>query len=132
MIYDDIKKDMVQAMKNGDTDIKLLLRLLVSDIQRDPNKDYNDKKVTTLIKHTVKTLYDNHDKYGKMKDLRDAEYLERIYLPKQINDSEIIKYLDTLDFSKFKNKMQAIGMVTKYFPDGSVDGSIIKNIVLKY
>lgn len=132
MLYDEIKKDMVQAMKDGDTDIKSLLKVLVSDIQRDPHKDYSDKKVIGVIKRTTKMLYDNHDKFNNMNDLRDAEYLERVYLPKQVSDVDIVKFLDTLDFSKFKNKMQAIGLVTKHFPDGSVEGGSVKSVVMSY
>ncbi len=132
MIYDEIKKDMIWAMKNKKNELKLLLKLLVSDIQRDPHKDYSDKKVTSVIKQTVKTLYDNFEQFGKDQDLIDAEYLERIYLPKQISDNDIIAFLNTLDFSTFKNKMQAIGKITKHFPDGSVDGGVAKAIVMNY
>ena len=131
-IYEEIKKDMVQAIKNKDETVKSLLRVLVSDIQRDPHKDYSDEKVVKVVKQTSKMLYENHGKFNKSQDLIDAEYLERAYLPKQVSDTTIIAFLNTLDFSKFKNKMQAIGQVTKHFPEGSVEGGLVKNIVMSY
>jgi len=130
-IYEDVKKEMIHALKTKDDGKKSLLRVLVSDIQRDPNKDYCDKKVMVVIKQTVKILYDNYDKFDKSQDLIDAEYLERVYLPKQTSSEDIIKFLNDLDFSKFKNKMQAIGEVTKNFPEGTVDGNMAKSIIME-
>jgi len=132
MIYDKIKKDMVQAMKDHNKSLQSLLKVLVSDINRDPNKDYSDVKAIKVIKQTSGMLYSNYDALGISQDLIDAEYLERVYLPAQISDEAIITFLDTLDFSKFKNKMQAISKVKANFPDGSIDGEVVKNIVLKY
>ena len=130
-IYEDIKKEMTHALKTKDNEKKSLLRVLVSDIQRDPNKDYCDKKVTVVIKQTVKILYDNYDKFDKSQDLIDAEYLERAYLPKQVSSEDIVKFLNELDFSKLKNKMQAIGEVTRNFPEGTVDGNMVKLIIME-
>jgi len=131
-LYDTIKKNLIEARLKGYTDVKSILGVLISDINRDSHKDYSDEKVIALISKTVKVLYDNHDKYGIVADLVAAEYLERTYLPSQITTDEIVAFLDTIDFSKLKNKMQAIGMVTKHFPKGSVDGKIIKDIVINY
>lgn len=131
-LYKEIKEDMVFARKNKVDYVKSILGVLISDIQRDPNKDYSNEKIIALISKTVKVLYDNHDKYNSTDDLKSAEFLERAYLPTQISESEIVDFLGTIDFSKLKNKMQAIGMVTKNFPKGSVDGKIVKDIVSNY
>jgi len=132
MIYDEIKKDMVQAMKDRNKDLQSLLKVLVSDINRDPNKDYSDEKVVKIIKQTTGMLYSNYETMNIEQDKVDAEYLEQKYLPAKISEETIIEFLNTLDFSKFKNKMQAIGKVKANFPNGSVDGEVVKNIVLNY
>jgi uncharacterized protein YqeY len=130
-MYNKIKVDMVQALKDGDKDRQSLLKVLVSDIQRDPYKDYCDAKVIGAIKQTIKALSDPHMRDASPYTAQHISYLEE-YLPKAITDSEIIEFLDTLDFLKFKNKMQAVGEVTKHFPDGSVNGGDVKNLVGDY
>jgi uncharacterized protein YqeY len=128
-LYNKIKKNMIVATKEKDAEIKDLLKVLISDIQRDPNKDYNDDKVISIIKKTVKSLYDNHELLNEDKYLVQAEYLERVYLPKQISSDEIIEALNKIDFDNLKNKMQAVGIVMKQFPKGSVDGKTVKEII---
>jgi uncharacterized protein YqeY len=128
-LYNKIKKNMIVATKEKDAEIKDLLKVLISDIQRDPNKDYNDDKVISIIKKTVKSLYDNYDLLDEDKYLIQAEYLERVYLPKQISSDEIIEALNKIDFDNLKNKMQAVGIVMKQFPKGSIDGKTVKEII---
>jgi uncharacterized protein YqeY len=128
-LYNKIKKNMIVATKEKDAEIKDLLKVLISDIQRDPNKDYNDDKVISIIKKTVKSLYDNHELLNETKYLVQAEYLERVYLPKQISSDEIIEALNKIDFDNLKNKMQAVGIVMKQFPKGSIDGKTVKEII---
>jgi len=53
------------------------------------------------------------------------------YLPAQASEEEIIKWIkENIDFSKFKNKMQAMGPIMKQF-QGS-DGNVIKQILMKF
>lgn len=120
-------------MKSGDKVITSLLRVLVSDIQRDPNKDYCDNKVISVVKKTIASLSDPYV-MEKAKDdtIRSIEFLNQSYLPKRITDDEIISFIDTIDFSLLKNKIQAVGMIQKHFPDGSVDGLSVKNLVISY
>jgi uncharacterized protein YqeY len=128
-LYYKIKEDMVKATKSGEADIKNLLKVLLSDIQRDPNKDYSDEKVISIVKKTVKLLYNNYELLDEDEYLIHAEYLERVYLPKQISSDEIIEVLNKIDFNSLNNKMQAIGMVMKQFPKGSIDGKFVKEII---
>lgn len=120
---------MVKAMKEQDTMVKDLLRVLVSDIQRDPNKDYSDEKVIPIIKKTTKALYDNHNMTDVDLYLIQAEYLERTYLPTQVSSDDVLEFLKSIDQTTLKNKMQMVGMTMKHFPKGSVDGKMIKDMV---
>ena len=61
-----------------------------------------------------------------------SEYLIilKSYLPKMIDQEEIIAWIrDNIDFSEFKNKMQAMGPVMKHFgklADGKLVNQILK------
>jgi hypothetical protein len=53
------------------------------------------------------------------------------YLPKQASEEEISAWIDeNIDFSQYKNKMQAMGPIMKQFQ--GADGNFVKNILLKY
>ncbi len=52
------------------------------------------------------------------------------YLPKQAIEEDIIKWInDNIDFSQYKNKMQAMGPIMQQFK--GCDGNFVKNILLK-
>jgi hypothetical protein len=50
------------------------------------------------------------------------------YLPKQASEEEIKAFIETIDMSKFKNKMQAMGLIMKQFP--GLDGNFAKKILM--
>jgi len=130
-LYDRIKKDMVSEVKRKNINISGMLKVLISDVQRDPNKDYSDDKVIKVITSTITLLKDPHmmklNKYNES----CIKYLQQ-YLPIKISVDDINEYLNTIDFSKLRNKMQAVGMVMNNFPTGSVDGNVVKEILLNY
>jgi uncharacterized protein YqeY len=130
-LYDRIKKDMVSEVKRKNINISGMLKVLISDVQRDPNKDYSDDKVIKVITSTITLLKDPHmmklNKYNES----CIKYLQQ-YLPIKISVDDINEYLNTIDFSKLRNKMQAVGMVMNNFPTGSVDGNDVKEILLNY
>jgi uncharacterized protein YqeY len=128
MIYDKIKADLANAMKLRDK-IKLsVLRVLVSDIQRKSDKDYNDDYVISTITKTLKFLAES---YSPQKSSAIEKGILTKYLPTQISEKDIIEYLDSIDFNKI-NPMAAIGMVINRFPKGSVTGKQVKTIITNY
>ena len=129
-ILTKIREDIKWQMKEGNKEMVSCLKVLVSDIQRDPHKDYSDEKVLPIIKKAVKTLYDNHDQFGNDRDLIDAEYLERKYLPAMTSETDMMNFLETVDVANLPNKMMAIGLIKKHFPNGSVDGALAKRVVM--
>ena len=50
------------------------------------------------------------------------------YLPKQAGEEEVKAFIETIDMSKFKNKMQAMGLIMKQFP--GIDGNFAKKILM--
>jgi uncharacterized protein YqeY len=77
-----------------------------------------------LIKYEKEVL----DKKG---DDSDSEYINIIesYLPKMATDEEVKTWVEqNIDFSQFKNKMQAMGLIMKHF--GSLaDGNMVRKIL---
>ena len=123
-LYSQIKSDITKGYKEPDSRMKVtLLKVLVSDIQRDPNKDYSDEKVIKVIIQTVKGL-----KSVPVVNTQEVQILEA-YLPMKIGKAQISADLGKIDFSKLNNKMQAVGILLKKYPAGSVDGNLIKQMV---
>jgi len=55
--------------------------------------------------------------------------IAKSYLPKEVSEEEIIEWITSnIDFSKLKNKMQAIGITKKHFGE-SINPVLVKNIV---
>ena len=56
--------------------------------------------------------------------------IAQTYLPKQATEEEIIIWInENIDFSQYKNKMQAMGPIMKQFK--GADGNFVKGILLK-
>ena len=67
----------------------------------------------------------------KKGDDSDSEYIRIIesYLPKMATDEEVKTWVEqNIDFSQFKNKMQAMGLIMKHF--GSLaDVNMVRKIL---
>jgi hypothetical protein len=53
------------------------------------------------------------------------------YLPKKATRQELLEFITTIDFSKLKNKMMAVGITKKHFgvaADGKLITEIVQNI----
>ncbi len=60
-----------------------------------------------------------------------SDYLRMLeaYLPRQATRDEVVAWVrDNVDFSKFKNRMQAMGVVMKHF-GRSADGKMVNHIL---
>lgn len=79
------------------------------------------KEVKKLVDNTINEL-------GEELTTPEIEVAQS-YLPKQPSKEEIVEFIKTLDMSKFKSKMQAMGPIMKQFP--GLDGNIAKNILLE-
>ncbi len=57
--------------------------------------------------------------------------LASFYLPEMVSVEEISNWIaDNIDFSQFKNKMQAMKPIMEHFK-GAADGKVVKEILLK-
>lgn len=74
-----------------------------------------EEKLLALVKGTSSTL----------------KPLAEKYLPKKATRQEVLEFITTIDFSKLKNKMVAVGITKKHFGtsgDGKMISDIIQNI----
>ena len=143
-LHDKVRADLKKAMLNKDLEVRSTMRLIMAVFPRltVPITLESGKKTTRLKKPEEIT---NDDIVGIIKGLvkseqtvleatrqESSEYLKILqsYLPKMIAREEIIAWIqDNIDFSQYKNKLQAIGPVMKHFgklADGKQVNQILK------
>ncbi|WP_298751981.1 GatB/YqeY domain-containing protein [uncultured Arcobacter sp.] len=126
-LQEQIQKSLVNARKVKDSNTLSTMQVVVGEMQRLPKKVLNDDEVISLLKKIVANEQEKIDKYGK----GDEKFIQIIndFIPSELPEEDIIDWIkENIDFSSLKNKMQAIGIVTKNF--GSlVDGKKVKEII---
>ena len=112
------------------------LKFVVGELQRvskEKDKSVSDDIATKVFKKLVKNCKETislcDDSYIEEKKGTE-ELIEFVneYLPDEITEDEIKNFISSLDLSKYKNKMQAIGVVMKEF-NGNVDGNLVRKII---
>ncbi|MFP3983975.1 MAG: GatB/YqeY domain-containing protein [Desulfurivibrionaceae bacterium] len=130
-IQEKIKLDLKQAMKERDEEKRNALRIVIGEFGRSEAKDLDDGEVVKIIKKMIKSEQESRAQSGKPGDSRYIEILES-YLPQTVSDDEIRRWIaDNIDFSKYKNKMQAIRDIMAHF-GASVDGNQVKTVLQNY
>ncbi len=144
MLYDQISKDMVEAMKAHDKDSVSTLRLLKSAIDKYliDNKmerhEASDQVVVEVISKQVKTHKESIEQFkaGNRQDLVDGlnkeiELLSK-YLPEQLSESDLVKIIDEV-FDKVKpQSMKDMGTIMKELKPlvtGKADMGMVNKIV---
>jgi uncharacterized protein len=126
-LQEKIKAELKVSMKAKDTERTGAIRILIGEFQRQPVKELTDEHVLAIIKKLVKSENELLASAGK----DGSEYLTILegYLPQQVNEDEIRIWIDAhIDFSTFKNKMQAMRPIMAHF-GGAADGNIVKRIL---
>jgi len=120
------------ADATDDDTIKLLKKYISQEKERSLYElSYlKEKDIEGKTAPEVKKLVSN-----KIQELGDelTSYLIEIaqeYLPKQATKEEIAAWIhENIDFSIYKNKMQAMGPITKHFK--GCDGNFVKNLLIE-
>jgi uncharacterized protein len=127
-LQEQIKKDLVAAMKAKDDEKKSALRVIMGEFSRQAQKDINDEDVIKIIKKLVKSEREVLEKTGPAQSNRFIEVAES-YLPQLANEEEIKAWIAAnIDFSDFKNKMQAMRPIMQHF-GANADGNMVKKIL---
>ncbi len=126
-LQNDIQDELKKSMKARDTARTGAVRILIGEFQRQPEKELSDEKVVGIIKKLIKSERELLAVSGDS----SSDYISILegYLPKQASEEEIRRWIeDNIDFSTFKNKMQAMRPIMAHF-GSSADGNIVKNIL---
>ena len=123
--YIDLKEDLKLAMKMKNVNKRDALRVILGELSRLDNKEATDEEIIKVLKKLQK-----NEKLviGPGKPTAFLKVVES-YLPERMSKEEILKYVLTIDLTKFKNKLQAMGLIMKGLK-GNVDGQDVKNVLL--
>ena len=127
-IQEQIKKDLMSAMKAKDEEKKNALRIIMGEFSRGEKKVLPDDEAIKLIKKLVKSERETLEQSGKTPANRYIEILES-YLPKMAGSEEIVRWItENINFADYKNKMQAMRDIMAHFGSGA-DGNQVKEIL---
>jgi uncharacterized protein len=123
-----IKNDLTAAMKAKDQEKKDALRVIMGEFGRLDKKELSDDEVVKILKKLIKSEKELLEKKGAEDDFTFIKVIEN-YLPKMATQAEIAQWIEQhVDFSEFKNKMQAMGLIMKHF-GVTADGNAVKKLL---
>ena len=143
-LHDKLRADLKKAMLDKDQAVRNTLRLIMAECPTltVPLTLESGKKSTRLKKPEeisdddvigiIKGLSKSEQTVMEATRQTTSEYLDILqsYLPQMIDREEITSWIkDNIDFSQFKNRMQAMGPVMKHFgklADGKLVNQILK------
>jgi uncharacterized protein len=127
-LQEQIKKDLAAAMKAKDDEKKSALRVIMGEFGRQAQKIINDEDVIKIIKKLVKSEREVLEKTGPAQSNRFIEVAEN-YLPQLADEADIKTWIAAnIDFSDYKNKMQAMRPIMQHF-GANADGNIVKKVL---
>lgn len=124
-----LKQDLAAAIKAQDEARKSTLRVAIGELGRGEQKEISDDQVIKILQKLIKSEKEVLEKKGA----EHSEFIDIIeaYLPKMAADEEIAAWIQThIDFSQYKNKMQAMSAIMKHF-GSAADGNRVKAILQK-
>ena len=123
-----LKRDLTAAIKAKDEEKKDTLRVILGEFGRLDKKELSDDEVVKILKKLMKSEKEVLEKKGDETDSRFIKIIEN-YLPKMATEADITKWIEqNIEFSEFKNKMQAMGLIMKHF-GATADGNTVKKIL---
>lgn len=120
MLYDEIKKANVQAMKDKDSVARsfysvLLNKIMLENIKkREKGGEVDDADISNILQKTIKELEEEKENYNKVGNTEEVENISmqieiaKKYLPKMLENDEIKEIILSLSD-------KSIPFVMKYF-----------------
>lgn len=121
-MLEQIKKDLMDAMKNKDKFKLEVIRMLKSAIQLETiekNKDLSDDEVLAVIKREVKKRNSSIEEYTKfgatdiVNNLKQEIEILSTYLPEELSEEELIKVIDNVINELGASTIKDMGNVIK-------------------
>lgn len=145
-LLEKLKQDLKQAMLNKDAEVRNTVRQIMAEFPRltVPITLESGKKTTRLKKPEeitnddiigiINGLVKSEQTVLEAKKQATSEYLEilQTYLPQMASREEIVAWIrENIDFTQFKNKMQAMGPIMKHFGK-QADGKQVNQILSEW
>lgn len=128
-LQEQIKKDLMAAMKDKDEARKETLRVVMGEFGRTDRKTLSDEDVVKILKKLVKSETEALEMSGR--GAGESAFIRIIegYLPRMASEAEVRDWIvKNVDFSKYKAKMQAMREIMGHF-GGNVDGNMVRSIL---
>jgi uncharacterized protein YqeY len=145
-LLDKLKADLKQSMLNKDVEARGAIRQIMAEFPRltvpitlesgkkstrlKTNEEITDDDIVGIIQGLVKS----ERMVLEAKNEESSAYLTilQLYLPRMASREEIVAWIsDNIDFSDYKNKMQAMGSIMKHFGK-QADGKMVNEILQKW
>lgn len=130
-LQERLKNDLTSAMKARDVIKKETLRVVMGEMARLDKKRFTDDEVVAIFKKLIKS---EKEMLAKTSSGETSPFIDVIetYLPKMATADEIRGWIgDQIDFSAYKNKMQAMGPIMAHFGPRA-DGSLVKQVLQEF
>lgn len=137
MLFDTLNEDHIKAFKARDKVRKEILSSVISKckykkVEKNASGELTDEDVIKIIEKTVKELDEEILSFSnagenykdRVETLKSQKEIIKVYLPKQLTESEIINIINTLDDKSLPNVM-------KYFKanyTGKCDMALVSKI----
>lgn len=129
-LQDKLRTDLRSAMKEKNEPKKDAIRVVMGEMARLDKKQFTDDEIIQILKKLVKSEKEMLEKSGQGNTSPFIEVIET-YLPQMASKDEIREWINAnIDFSSFKNKMQAMGPIMAHF-GSSADGNVVKAVLQK-
>ncbi|HKJ65975.1 MAG TPA: GatB/YqeY domain-containing protein [Desulfopila sp.] len=122
-----IQAELKVAMKAKDKERTGVIRILIGEFQRQPDKDLSDDQVVGIIKKLIKSERELLAASGG----EESGYITVLesYLPQQASEEDIRSWIrESVDLAAMGNKMQAMRPIMAHF-GSRADGNVVKKIL---
>ena len=127
-LQSQMKRDLTAAIKAKDEKTKEALRVIIGEFGRLDKKELSDDEIVKILKKLMKSEKEVLEQKGETGGSEFIKVIEN-YLPKMATEEEIKTWIhQNIDFSQFKNKMQAMSLIMKHF-GATADGNFVKKII---
>lgn len=118
MLYDQIKKANVEAMKNKDAVARSIYSVVLNKLmlevikKREKGQEIDDADVSNILQKTIKELSEEKENYAKVGNNEEVEKITtqiaiiEKFLPKMLSKQEIADIINSLDDKSIPSVMK--------------------------
>ena len=130
-LQDRLKDDLKTAMKTRDEVRKDAIRVVMGEMARLDQKVFTDDEIIKILKKLIKSEKEMLEKSGQGPSSPFIDIINA-YLPAMASEDEIRQWIeDNINFSDYKNKMQAMGTIMAHF-GATADGNTVKQVLQQF